>query len=164
MKRRSKWAGAGAGVLGVMLALGSSTAASAAQDQTMGSAPKSAMCKEVKNDWRASSIHGLAIERAATSRKFASTKQAMLKALSGDINNFKKTLAVVKTAPPKVQAAFKNLLSTLQQARTATQNATTEHGLSVSFPPQGKGTHLYNDNITIFDWYRSACGGNFSVS
>ena len=58
-----------------------------------------------------------------TSGNFASAKQAMLNAYNADLGNVQKALGVIKTAPPKVQSAFKNLLSFVKQIRTDIQNA-----------------------------------------
>jgi thioredoxin-like negative regulator of GroEL len=146
-----------------MLALAPLTAASASQ-KTKGSAPKSALCKEVKNEQKGSTATGLAISKAMTSGNFASAKQALLKAYTSDFNSVQKALAVVKTAPPKVQAAFKNLLSSVKQFRNAIQNASSEQALITSFAALGKNTQLASDGNTIANWFTSVCGGTLITS
>ena len=66
---------------------------------------------------------------------------------------------MIKTAPPKVQAAFKNLLSYVKQFRSAIQNASSLQGLIASFATLGKNTQLETDGTTIANWYTSVCGG-----
>ena len=128
MRQRSRWVGIGAGVLGLTLALAPLTAASA--KSTKGSAPNSAMCKTVKSEQTGSSAASSAIEKAMTSGNFAAAKQAMLNAFNVDFNQVQKALGVIKTAPPKVQTAFKDLLSYVKQLRTAIQNSTSVTSLA----------------------------------
>ena len=116
MRQRSRWVGIGAAVLGLTLALAPLTVASAKGTKTKGSAPNSAMCKTVKNEQSGSTAASGAIEKAMTSGNFAAAKQAMLNSFNVDFNQVQKALSVVKTAPPKVQAAFKDLLSYVKQA------------------------------------------------
>ncbi len=59
----------------------------------------------------------------------------MLNAFNADQGNVQKALSVIKTAPANVQAAFKNLLSFVQQIKTDIQNASSEQGLITSFEP-----------------------------
>jgi hypothetical protein len=155
--QRSKWVGVSAGVLAVVLALAPLTAASA--KTTKGSAPKSAMCKTVKSEESGSSSAGLAIEKAMTSGNFAAAKAAMLKTYNLDYGQVQKALAVVKTAPPNVRSAFKDLLSYVKQFRNAIQNATSLQGLITSFGTLGKDPKLEKDSTTIANWYTSVCGG-----
>jgi hypothetical protein len=157
VKQRSKWIGVSGGVLALALALAPLTAASA--KTTKGSAPKSAMCMTVKSEQAGSSSAGLAIEKAMTSGDFASAKAAMLKVYNLDYGQVQKALAVIKTAPPKVRAAFKDLLSYVKQFRTAIQNSSSLQGLIASFATLGKNPQLETDGTTIANWYTSVCGG-----
>jgi hypothetical protein len=164
VRQRSKWVGICTGVLGVMLALVPLTAASAANHKskhptTKGSNPNSAMCKDVKTEQTGSSSTGLAIEKAMTSGNFASARQAMLNAYNADLANVNKALAVIKAAPPNVQAAFKALLSYEKQFRNDIQNASSLQGLVASFATLGKNPQLVTDGTTIANWYTSVCGG-----
>ena len=82
------------------------------------------MCKDVKSEQTGSQLAASGIEKAVTSGNFAAAKASMLKAYNLDYGQVQKALAVIKTAPPKVQAAFRNLLSYVKQFSTAIQNAT----------------------------------------
>jgi hypothetical protein len=168
MAQRSKWFGVGTGVLGLALALAPLTAASAtthkskhhpSSKHTKGSAPNSAVCKDVKAEQSSSSSTGSAIERAAASGNFASAKAAMLAAYNADLANVNKALGVIKTAPANVQSAFKNLLSYEKQFRDDIQNASSEQALIASFATLGKDTKIETDGLTIANWYTSLCGG-----
>lgn len=157
MKQRSMLVGAGTGVLGILLALAPLTAASAAR--TKGSAPKSAMCRTVKSEQSGSTSASSGIAKAMTSGDFPATKKALLKVYNLDYGQVQKALAVVKTAPPRVQGAFKNLLSYVKQFRSAIQNATSLQGLIATFGTLGKSTQIQTDGTTISNWYTSVCGG-----
>ncbi len=153
MRQRSRWVGIGAGVLGLTLALVPLTAASA--KSTKGSAPNSAMCKTVKSEQTGSTAASSAIEKAMTSGNYAAAKQALLNSFNLDYSQVQKALAVVKTAPPKVQAAFKDLLSYVKQLRTAIQNSTSTTSLLAAFETLGKNPKLETDSTTISNWYTS---------
>lgn len=161
MKQRSRWIGICAGVLGVTLALAplTVTAASAANHKTKGSNPGSAMCKTVKSEQTDSSGVSSSIEKAMTSGNFAQAKAAMLKAYNSDLGNVQKALAVIKSAPPNVQNAFKDLLSFVKQIRTDIQNASSLQGLVASFSTLGNNKKLATDSTTIANWYTGVCGG-----
>jgi hypothetical protein len=94
------------------------------------------------------------------SGNFAAAKQAMLSAYSTDAANVQKALAVIKTAPSKVQSAFKNLLTFVQQIKTDIQNASSLQGLITSFESLGKNQQLVTDGTTIANWYTGVCGGS----
>ena len=83
----------------------------------------------------------------------------MLNAYNADLANVNKALGVLKTAPPNVQAAFKNLLSFETTFRNDIQNASSEQALIASFATLGKDTQLVTDGTTIANWYTSVCGG-----
>ena len=117
------------------------------------------MCQDVKNEQSGSSSVGLAIEKAIASGNFAAAKQAMLNAYNSDLGNVQKALGVIKSAPGNVQAAFKNLLTFVQQIRSDIQNASSEQGLIASFETLGKNTQLQTDGVTIANWYTGVCGG-----
>ena len=111
-----------------MLALAPLTAASATNHKskhhstkTKGSNPNSAICKDVKAEVVSLSTVGTSIEKAMTSGNFAQVKHVMLNTYNVDEGNVQKVLSVIKTAPPNVQAAFKNLLSSVKQIRTDIQ-------------------------------------------
>ena len=120
------------------------------------------MCQKVKTEQTGSSSVGLAIEKAMTSGNFAAAKQAMLNAYNVDAGNVQKALAVIKTAPSNVQAAFKNLLTFVQQIKTDIQNATSLQGLISSFRSLGTNQKLVADGTTIANWYTSVCGGTLT--
>lgn len=168
MRHRSKWQGLCIGVFGVALTLAPMSAAGAhtnhkgkhhSSGSVKGSNPKAAMCQDVKNEQSGSSSVGQAFERAITSGNFAAAKQAMLNAYNADLGNVQKALGVIKTAPGNVQAAFKNLLTFVQQVRNDIQNASSEQGLITSFETLGKDTQLQTDGVAIANWYASVCGG-----
>ncbi|MGO9855857.1 MAG: hypothetical protein ACLPYY_12545 [Acidimicrobiales bacterium] len=168
MRHRSKWQGLCIGVFGVALTLAPLSAAGAhtnhkgrhhSSGSTKGSNPNAAMCQDVKNEQSGSSSVGLAIEKAIASGNFAAAKQAMLNAYNSDLGNVQKALGVIKSAPGNVQAAFKNLLTFVQQIRNDIQNASSEQGLIASFETLGKNTQLQTDGVTIANWYASVCGG-----
>ncbi len=145
------------GALGMLLALAPLTAASAAR--TKGSAPKSAMCRAVKSEQTGSTGAASSIAKAMTSGNFSAAKSALLKSYNTDFSQVQKALGVIKTAPAKVQTAFKNLLSYVKQFRTAIQNASSLQGLIASFATLGKNPQLETDGTTIANWYTSVCGG-----
>ena len=62
------------------------------------------------------------------------------------------------------QAAFKNLLTFVQQVKTDIQNASSLQGLVASFESLGKNTQLVGDDTTIANWYASVCGGSIITS
>ncbi len=167
MKHPSKWQGLCIGVFGVALALAPMSAAGAhthkgkhhSSGSSKGSNPKAAMCQDVKNEQSGSNSVGSSIEKAIASGNFAAAKQAMLSTYDADLGNVQKALGVIKTAPANVQAAFKNLLTFVQQIRNDIQNASSEQGLITSFASLGKNTQLQTDGVTIANWYASVCGG-----
>jgi hypothetical protein len=165
VQQRAKWLGIVVGALGFALTVVPVSAASAtshghhASTNVKGSNPNSAMCKDVKTEQTGSSSLGTSIEKSITSGNFAEAKQAMLNAYNADLSNVQKALAVIKTAPPNVQAAFKNLLSFVQQIKNDIAGASSLQGLATSFGTLGKNTQLASDGTTIADWYASVCGG-----
>jgi hypothetical protein len=161
VKQRSRWVGICAGVLGLTLALAPLTAASA--KSTKGSAPHSAMCRTVKSEQSGSTAASSAIEKAMTSGNFAAAKAAMLQSYNVDFNQVQKALAVVRTAPANVQAAFKDLLGFVKQLRTSIQNSTSLTSLLASFETLGKNPKLETDGTTISNWYTSVCGGTLET-
>ena len=162
VRQRSRWVGIGAGVLGLTLTLVPLTAASA--KTTKGSAPNSAMCKTVKSEQNGSSAASSAIEKAMTSGNYAAAKQALLNSFNVDFNQVQKALGVIKGAPPKVQTAFKDLLSYVKQLRTAIQNSTSVTSLVASFETLAKNPKLETDGTTISNWYTSVCGGTLTTT
>jgi hypothetical protein len=147
-------------VLGLALSLAPITAASAAprHHSGKGSNPDSAMCRDVKAEQSGSSSVGSQIEKALTSGNFAQAKQDVLNAYAADQGDVQKALAVVRTAPANVQAAFKNLLSYVKQIRNDIASASSLQGLITSLGSLGKSTQLENDGTTIDNWYTSVCG------
>ena len=171
MKHRTRWQGVGVAVFGLTLALAPMSVAGASHGHrnhssgtTKGSAPNSAMCKDVKNEQSASSSVGSSISKAIESGNFATAKQAMLAAYDQDTSNVQKALSVIHAAPAKVQAAFRNLLSFVQQVKNDIQNASSEQGLITSFEGLGKNPQLQTDGVTIADWYTSVCGGTVATT
>ena len=171
MKHRTRWQGVGVAVFGLTLALAPMSVAGASHGHrnhssgtTKGSAPNSAMCKDVKNEQSASSSVGSSISKAIESGNFATAKQAMLAAYDQDTSNVQKALSVIHSAPANVQAAFRNLLSFVQQLKNDIQNASSEQGLITSFEGLGKNPQLQTDGVTIADWYTSVCGGTVATT
>jgi hypothetical protein len=164
MRQRSRLVGIGAAVLGLTLALAPLTAASAKSTRTKGSAPNSAMCKTVKSEQSGSTAASSSIEKAMTSGNYAAAKQALLKSFNLDFNQVQKALSVVKTAPPKVQSAFKDLLSYVKQLRTAIANSNSVTSLLASFETLAKNPKLQTDSTTIGNWYASVCGGTLTTT
>jgi hypothetical protein len=122
------------------------------------------MCKDVRNEQSASSSVGSSISKAIASGNFAAAKQAMLNAYNQDSANVQKALNAIHGAPAKVQAAFKNLLTFVQQVRNDIQNASSEQGLITSFAGLGKSPQLQTDAVTIANWYTSVCGGTLATT
>jgi hypothetical protein len=164
---RSKWQWISIGVLGVAMALTPVSVAAASNHKPKhpssshvnGSAPGSAMCKDVKNEQAGSNSAGTAIEKAIESGNFATAKQAMLNSYNADLSNVQKALGVIKSAPANVQAAFKGLLGFVQKIKSDIQNASSEQGLITSFSSLGQNPQLVTDSTTIANWYTSVCGG-----
>ena len=166
MKHRRTWQGMCIGLIGVAVTLAPMSAASASSHKrhhhsthVSGSAPTSAMCQDVKSEQAGSSNVGSSIGKAMASGNFAAAKAAMLAAFNTDAANVQKALGVIRTAPANVQSAFKNLLSYVQQVKTAIQNASSEQALIASFETLGKNPQLRTDGVTIANWYTSVCGG-----
>jgi len=124
-----------------------------------GSAPNSAMCQDVKQQQGAQSGLSSSIGSDLESGNFAAAKQALLNAFAADQADVQKALAVIKTAPANVQAAFKNILTYVQQIKSDIEDATSLQGLIASFESLGKNTQLESDGATIANWYSSVCGG-----
>ena len=165
MKNPRTWQGICIGPIGVAMTLAPMSAASAHEKHrggthTNGSAPNSAMCQDVKSEQTGSNSVGSSFGKAMASGNFAAAKQAMLNAFNTDQSNVQKALGVIHTAPANVQAAFKNLLSFVQQVKTDIQNASSEQGLIASFEKLGKNPQLQTDGVTIANWYASVCGGS----
>jgi hypothetical protein len=170
VQHRRTWQGICIGLVGVAMTLAPMSAASAHQKRhghgthTNGSAPNSAMCQDVKTEQTNSSGLGTSIEKAMQAGNFAAAKQAMLNAYNADAGNVQKALSVIRTAPANVQAAFKNLLTFVQQVKTDIENASSLQGLVASFESLGKNTQLVSDGTTIANWYASVCGGSIVPS
>jgi hypothetical protein len=143
--------------MGASLAL---TPLAAASAKTHHHPSSSTMCADVKAEEQSTSSVGLSIERAIASGNFATAKQAMLSAYNNDLNNVQKAMTVIKQAPANVQAAFRNLLTFVQQIRSDIQNANSEQQLIASFETLGKNTQLGTDGTTIAKWVASKCGGS----
>jgi hypothetical protein len=164
------WQGICVGIMGVALTLVPMSAASAHKPRhhqgthTNGSAPNSSMCQDVKSEQAGAGSVGVAIEKAIASGNFAAAKAAMLNAYDADLGTVQKALGVIKTAPANVQAAFKNLLTFVQQIRNDIQNASSEQGLITSFSTLGRNPQLQTDGTTIANWYTSVCGGTIISS
>jgi hypothetical protein len=127
-----------------------------------GSNPGSAMCQDIKTEESGNSQLGIDVEKAMESGNFAQAKQALLNAYDGDLGNVNKALSVIKGAgaPANVQAAFKNLLSFVQQIKSAIGNATSLQGLVDNFEGLSKNTQLASDGSTIANWAASVCGSS----
>jgi len=170
VKHHRTWQGLCIALVGVAPTLAPMSAASASHKKhhpshhTNGSAPNSAMCQDVKKEQTGSSSLGLSIERAMQAGNFTAAKQAMLSAYNTDLGNVQKALGVIKTAPANVQAAFRNLLSFVQQVKNAIQNASSVQGMVASFETIGKNPQLASDGETIAAWYTSMCGGTLPTT
>jgi hypothetical protein len=163
VKHRWTWRGTCVAVAGatlVLAPLGTAGARTHHHSTTVkGSNPNSAMCQDVKKEQSGSTAVGSQFEKAMQSGNFAAAKQALLNAYDADMANVQKALAVIRTAPANVQAAFRNLLQFVQQVRTDIQNASSLQGLVTSFEGLGKNPQLQTDGATIANWYASVCGG-----
>ena len=171
MRHRRAWLGFCVGVMGVALTLAPMSAASAHgkqkpkhhpshQSNSKGSNPGSSMCQDIKNEESGNSQVGLDVEKAIESGNFATAKQALLNSYNADLGNVNKALSAIKSAPSNVQAAFKNLLSYVQQVKTDIQNASSLQGLITSFESLGQNTKIVTDGTTISNWATSVCGSS----
>ena len=149
-----------AGALGVLLALAPLTAASA--KSTKGSAPHSAMCKTVKSEQSGSSAATGAIEKAMAGRELRRRQAGAPQGLQHGSGPGAEGAGGLKSAPPNVQAAFKDLLSYVKQFRTAIQNANSLTGLISAFGSLGKNPKLQTDSTTIANWYAASAGDRWS--
>ena len=122
------------------------------------------MCKDVRNEQSASTSVGSSLSKAIQSGNFAAAKQAMLATYDQEMSNVQKALGVIHAAPAKVQAAFRNLLTFVQQVRNAIQSASSEQGLVTSFEGLGRNPQLQTDAVTIENWYTSVCGGTLATT
>ena len=171
MRHRRAWLGFCVGFMGVALTLAPMSAASAHakqkpkhhpshQSNSKGSNPGSSMCQDIKNEESGNSQVGLDVEKAITSGNFATAKQALLNSYNADLGNVNKALSAIKSAPSNVQAAFKNLLSYVQQVKTDIENASSLQGLITSFESLGQNTKIVTDGTTISNWATSVCGSS----
>ena len=171
MRHRRTWLGLSIGVIGVALTLAPMSAASAhskpkpkhhttKHSNSKGSNPSSSMCQDIKSEENGNSQVGLDVEKAITSGNFATAKQALLNSYGADVSSVNKALSVIKTAPANVQAAFKNLLSYVQQIKTDIENASSLQGLISSFETLGQNTQIATDGTTISTWATSVCGSS----
>ena len=171
MRHRRTWLGLSIGVIGVALTLTPLSAASAhskpkpkhhttKHSNSKGSNPGSSMCQDIKSEESGNSQVGVDVEKAITSGNFATAKQALLNSYGADVSSVNKALSVIKTAPANVQAAFKNLLSYVQQIKTDIENASSLQGLISSFETLGQNTQIATDGTTISTWATSVCGSS----
>ncbi len=127
-----------------------------------GSNPGSSMCQDIKNEENGNAQVGVDVEKSIASGNFATAKQALLNSYAADVSNVDKALSVIKSAPSNVQAAFKNLLSYVQQIKTDIENASSLQGLITSFESLGQNTQIATDGTTISNWATSVCGSSNS--
>jgi hypothetical protein len=171
MRHRRTWLGLCIGVIGVALTLAPMSAASAhskpkpkhhttKHSNSKGSNPGSSMCQDIKSEESGNSQVGVDVEKAIESGNFATAKQALLNSYGADVSSVNKALSVIKSAPSNVQAAFKNLLSYVQQIKTDIENASSLQGLIASFETLGQNTKIATDGTTISTWATSVCGSS----
>jgi hypothetical protein len=171
MRHRRAWLGFCVGVMGVALTLAPMSAASARSSHkpkhqpshhsnSKGSNPGSSMCQDIKNEESGNAQVGLDVEKSITSGNFSTAKQALLNSYNADLSNVNKALSAIKSAPSNVQAAFKNLLSYVQQVKTDIENASSLQGLITSFESLGQNTKIVTDGTTISNWATSVCGSS----
>jgi hypothetical protein len=171
MRHRRTWLGLCIGVIGVALTLAPMSAASARSNHkskhhttkhpnSKGSNPGSSMCQDIKSEENGNAQVGLDVEKSIESGNFATAKQALLNSYGADVSNVNKALAAIKSAPSNVQAAFKNLLSYVQQIKTDIENASSLQGLITSFETLGQNTQIATDGTTISTWATSVCGSS----
>ncbi len=173
MRHRRTWLGLCIGVIGVALTLAPMSAASAhskpkpkhhtsqhSNSNSKGSNPGSSMCQDIKSEENGNAQVGVDVEKAIESGNFATAKQALLNSYGADVSNVDKALSVIKSAPSNVQAAFKNLLSYVQQIKTDIENASSLQGLITSFETLGQNTQIATDGTTISNWATSVCGSS----
>jgi hypothetical protein len=130
------------------------------KSNSKGSNPNSSMCQDIKGEESGNASVGTSVEKAISSGNFATAKQALLNSYNSDLSNVSKALAAIKSAPANVQAAFKNLLTYVQQIKTDIQNASSLQGLITSFESLGQNTQLATDGTTIANWATSVCGSS----
>jgi hypothetical protein len=164
VKHRGILQGIGVAVAGLALALAPLGAASAKEKPKVST---KTICRNVKAEQAAGTATGAALEHALASGNFATAKQALLKVWRHDVAYIAKALAVVKSAPANVQAAFKDILKFAQQIKTDIQNASSEQQLLTSFESLGSNKQLQTDGATIGAWFASKCaafGGTLSTT
>jgi hypothetical protein len=154
MRRRRTGAAACVAVVGVVLSLAPIGAASASAKVN----PHSRACKAIAREQAGATAAGFAIEKALGSGNFGAAKRQMLQAYDTDLANVTQALAVIKTAPPKVRAAFNNLRTYVRRIRADIKRAKTVSQIESELQTLGRDTQLQADGTTIASWVASVCG------
>jgi len=120
--------------------------------------PSSATCKAITREEAGATAGGSAIEKALASGNFGAARRQMLKAYNTELSNVNRAVAVTKSAPPNVRAAFKNLRTYVQRIRNEIRNAASLEQLVSKLRALGGDPHLQADGVVIADWAASVCG------
>ena len=153
MRRRGSRTAACIAVAGAVLSL-------MPLDMAGASKPKheSPACRAIKREQAAATAAGFAIEKALASANFASAKHQMLQAYNADLANITRALAVIKSAPPNVRAAFKSLRTYVRQIRTDIKGAHSVSQLEAELQALARDPTLQADGTAIANWVASVCG------
>jgi hypothetical protein len=152
--RRRTGAAACVAVVGVVLSLAPLGVPSAGAKVN----PNSPTCRAIKREQAGATAAGFAIEKALASGNVGSAKRQMLKAYNTDLSNVTRALAVIKTAPPNVRTAFKNLRTYVGRIRADIKGATTVPQIVSQLQTLDRDPRLQADGSTIANWAASVCG------
>ena len=120
--------------------------------------PRSRTCQAITREQAGSTAAGFAIEKALASGHFGAAKRQMLKAYNTDLSNVSRALAVIKSAPPDVRAAFKSLRTYVGRIRGDITRARSLPQLESELQALGRDPKLRADSTTIGAWTSSVCG------
>jgi hypothetical protein len=154
MRRRRTGAAACVAVAGVVLSVSPLGAAPTGAKAN----PNSRACKAIAQEQAGATAAGFAIEKALASGNIGAAKRQMLKAYNTDLSNVTRALAVIKTAPPNVRAAFKNLRTYVGRIRSDIKGAKTVSQIVSELQTLGRDPRLQADGTTIANWAASECG------
>jgi hypothetical protein len=153
VRRRGTRAAAGLAVAAAVLSLVPLDMAAASKPTHVSPA-----CRAIKREQAAATAAGFAIEKALASANFASAKHQMLRAYNADLANVTRALAIIKSAPPDVRAAFKNLRTYVRQIRNDITGARSVSQLEAELQTLARNPMLEADGTTIANWAASVCG------
>ena len=154
MRHRRTGAAACIAAAGVVLSLAPLGASSAGAKAS----PNSSTCKAIAREQAGETAAGFAIEKALASDNFGAAKRQMLKAYNKDLSNVTRALATIKTAPPNVRAAFRNLRTFVGRIRGDIKGATTVSQIETELQSLDRDPQLQADGTAIATWAASVCG------